>query len=499
MTKVAAPQLRPRKEFEELLAESLEDKYKVRLPARVSLATLNSLDLSRHVQGNLAQQADRREQVNRYIQEHHVVHHMPHDTARAMDSGPPGPPGQPGPQGPPGQPGPQGPPGPPGEIDVTMGTSGPPPPPPGAGAVASGRAGTPPDEAVGGVPAFGGQGPPPPPGPPPHGAALALQAGLNQAAQAAQDARVNALEAELSRVRDEVEQQTRLARMSAETLAIHTEEARRRQTTPQVIHNHTHVTPDFSGGVAQMHGRLDQHERQMASLIHSHAAAIANFAGASVDRIGQALEHFMAQAQPSMTVNVQQNVHNTANIRHTTRVTRNQTLNVFGTAPGAPDDPVGVAATSPQPPPGPPPPPAGAVKRALQDAADTQPHKYVTMPAAVEAQSAETKLKSKMARAKAAAKPLPATPSYPALPAPPPQPPTVVPAKTERYSIASPPAKARNPMPQKNAPRNAKGVPETKTTEPPKVRKNVKQTAKATKAEPRNRKGGREFQLVPAV
>ena len=262
---------------------------------------------------------------------------------------------------------------------------------------------------------------------------------------------------------------------------------------------HTHVTPDFSGGVAQMHGRLDQNERQMASLIHSHAAVIANFAGASVDRIGQALEHFMAQAQPSMTVNVQQNVHNTANIRHTTRVTRNQTLNVFGTAPGAPDDPVGVAATSPQPPPGPPPPPAGAVKRALQEAADTQPHKYVTMPAAVEAQSAETKLKSKMARAKAAAKPLPAAPSYPALPAPPPQPPTVVPTKTERYSIASPPAKARNPMPQKNAPRNAKGVPETKTTEPPKVRKNVKQTAKATKAEPRNRKGAREFQLVPAV
>ena len=245
-----------------------------------------------------------------------------------------------------------------------------------------------------------------------------------------------------------------------------------------------------------MHGRLDQNERQMASLIHSHAAAIANFAGASVDRIGQALEHFMAQAQPSMTVNVQQNVHNTANIRHTTRVTRNQTLNVFGTAPGAPDDPVGVAATSPQPPPGPPPPPAGAVKRALQEAADTQPHKYVKVPAAVEAQSAESKLKSKMARAKAAAKPLPAAPSYPALPAPPPP---TTPAKAERYSIASPPAKARNPMPQKNAPRNAKGVPDTKTTEPPKVRKNVKQTAKATKAEPRNRKGAREFAIVPAM
>ena len=56
MTKVAVPRLRPRKEFEELLAESLEDKYKVRLPARVSLATLNSLDLSRHVEGNLAEQ-----------------------------------------------------------------------------------------------------------------------------------------------------------------------------------------------------------------------------------------------------------------------------------------------------------------------------------------------------------------------------------------------------------------------------------------------------------
>ena len=80
MAKVAVPQLRPRKEFEELLAESLEDKYKVRLPARVSLAALNSLDLSRQVEGNLTQTAERREQVNRYIQEHHVMHHnMPHD------------------------------------------------------------------------------------------------------------------------------------------------------------------------------------------------------------------------------------------------------------------------------------------------------------------------------------------------------------------------------------------------------------------------------------
>ena len=95
MAKVAVPRLRPRKEFEELLAESLEDKYKIHLPARVSLAALNSLDLSRQVEGNLAQQAERREQVNRYIQEHHVVHHMPHDTARAMDTGPPGPPGPP--------------------------------------------------------------------------------------------------------------------------------------------------------------------------------------------------------------------------------------------------------------------------------------------------------------------------------------------------------------------------------------------------------------------
>ena len=91
MAKVAVPRLRPRKEFEELLAESLEDKYKIHLPARVSLAALNSLDLSRQVEGNLAQQAERREQVNRYIQEHHVVHHtrsgaprLPHDAARAM-------------------------------------------------------------------------------------------------------------------------------------------------------------------------------------------------------------------------------------------------------------------------------------------------------------------------------------------------------------------------------------------------------------------------------
>ena len=100
MAKVAVPRLRPRKEFEELLAESLEDRYKVRLPARISLAALNSLDLSRQVEGNLAQQAERREQINRYIQETHVVHHMPHDTAKAMDtSSGQGPPPQPPSQG----------------------------------------------------------------------------------------------------------------------------------------------------------------------------------------------------------------------------------------------------------------------------------------------------------------------------------------------------------------------------------------------------------------
>ena len=37
MTKVAAPRLRPRKEFEELLAESLEDKYKVPLTFNQSI------------------------------------------------------------------------------------------------------------------------------------------------------------------------------------------------------------------------------------------------------------------------------------------------------------------------------------------------------------------------------------------------------------------------------------------------------------------------------
>ena len=85
---------------------------------------------------------------------------------------------------------------------------------------------------------------------------------------------MNALDAELSRVRDEVEHQARLARVSAETLAIHTEESRRRATTPQIIHNHTHVSPDtlrapeaLSGALAQMHGRLDASERQMAELI----------------------------------------------------------------------------------------------------------------------------------------------------------------------------------------------------------------------------------------
>ena len=93
MAKVSVPRLRPRKEFEELLAENLEDRYKARLPARIALATLNSLDLSRNIEGNLTQQAERREQVQRYIQEHHIVHHgMPHDAARAMDTtGPPPP------------------------------------------------------------------------------------------------------------------------------------------------------------------------------------------------------------------------------------------------------------------------------------------------------------------------------------------------------------------------------------------------------------------------
>ena len=177
-------------------------------------------------------------------------------------------------------------------------------------------------------------------------------------------------------------------------------------------------------------------------------------------------------------------------------------MNVFGGEPPA-DDPLGVAATVPRAPPGPPPPPQGAVKRALTDAADTQPHKYQTAPAgsSFEARSAEAKLKGKMARAKAAAKPLPGAPAAKALPAAPPTAPTVTPAKVEKYDIGSPPDKVRNPAPKKNAPsRNAKGVPETKQPEAPKVRKNMKQTDKTTKAEPRgNRKGARSFAIVPAM
>ena len=175
-------------------------------------------------------------------------------------------------------------------------------------------------------------------------------------------------------------------------------------------------------------------------------------------------------------------------------------LNIFGGA--NPEDPIGVAAATPDQPP-PPPPPAGAVKRALTDAADTQPHKYQTLPAGTsfEARSSEAKLKSKMARAKAAAKPLPGAPSAAALPAAPPSAPTVTPAKAERYDIGSPTSKVRNPA-KKTAPsRNAKGVPETKQPEAPKVRKNMKQTDKTTKAEPRsgNRKGARSFAIVPAM
>ena len=175
-------------------------------------------------------------------------------------------------------------------------------------------------------------------------------------------------------------------------------------------------------------------------------------------------------------------------------------LNIFGGDPPA-DDPLGVAATMPRAPPGPPPPPAGAVKRALTDAADTQPHKYKTLPAGTsfEARSTEAELKTKMARAKAAAKPLPGAPAAKALPAAPPTAPTVTPAKVEKYDIGSPPDKVRNPA-KKTAPsRNAKGVPETKQAEAPKVRKNMKQTDKSTKAEPRNRKGARSFAIVPAV
>jgi hypothetical protein len=219
-----------------------------------------------------------------------------------------------------------------------------------------------------------------------------------------------------------------------------------------------------------------------------------------VDRIGQALEHFMEQAQPSMTVNVQ-NVHNTTNVRRTTRITnvRNQMLNIFGGT--NPEDPIGVAATTPDPP-GPPPPPAGAVKRALTDAANTQPHKYQALPAGTEARSSEAKLQNKMARAKAAAKPLPGAPAAKALPAAPPTAPTVTPAKAERYDIGSPTSKVRNPAPVKKPPRNAKGIPDKPKEEAVKgVLKNTKQTTRATKAEPRsaNRKGARSFAIVPAT
>ena len=176
-------------------------------------------------------------------------------------------------------------------------------------------------------------------------------------------------------------------------------------------------------------------------------------------------------------------------------------LNIFGGA--NPEDPIGVAATTPDQPP-PPPPPAGAVIRALTDAADSQPHKYQTLPAGTsfEARSSEAKLKSKMARAKAAAKPLPGAPSAAALPAAPPSAPTVTPAKAERYDIGSPTSKVRNPAPVKKPPRNAKGIPDKPKEEAVKgVLKNTKQTTKATKAEPRsgNRKGARSFAIVPAM
>ena len=106
-----------------------------------------------------------------------------------------------------------------------------------------------------------------------------------------------------------------------------------------------------------------------------------------------------------------------------------------------------------------------------------------------------------MARAKAAAKPLPGAPAPKALPAPPPpSAPTVTPAKVEKYDIGSPTSKVRNPAPVKKPPRNAKGIPDKPKEEGVKgVLKNTKQTTKATKAEPRNRKGARSFAIVPAM
>ena len=51
---------------------------------------------------------------------------------------------------------------------------------------------------------------------------------------------------------------------------------------------------------------------------------------------------------------------------------------------------------------------------------------------------------------------------------------------------------------RRGASRNAKGLPTEKEPDT-KVRKNMKQTDKTTKAEPRNRKGARSFAIVPAV
>ena len=56
-----------RKEFDQLLDLYLKDSSKIKLPARIELAALDSLELSREVTSNLDDQDNRKQVINKYF------------------------------------------------------------------------------------------------------------------------------------------------------------------------------------------------------------------------------------------------------------------------------------------------------------------------------------------------------------------------------------------------------------------------------------------------
>ena len=71
--KVKGLEIRP--EFEALLKEVLDDKYKIQLPAQLAISALKSLELSEHVESNLEFDHTRQARYKEFAEMHREDSH----------------------------------------------------------------------------------------------------------------------------------------------------------------------------------------------------------------------------------------------------------------------------------------------------------------------------------------------------------------------------------------------------------------------------------------